>query len=123
MPDIAEKCGRNLADITVRQSIQLHWLTIEDLPDIIQKLDAAGLSPRGACGDVVRNVTGCPLAGLDGHEIIDASPYAMEVTRALKGNPEFYNLPRKFKISITGCSSWCSYPEINDIGFHPCGSR
>src|SRR5437899_1014187 len=65
--------------------------------------------------DVVRNVTGCPLAGLDGHEIIDASPLAVEIAHKLTANPEFYNLPRKFKISVTGCSVWCSYPEINDV--------
>jgi sulfite reductase (ferredoxin) len=64
---------------------------------------------------VVRNVTGCPLAGLDAHEIIDASPLAVEVAHKLTANPEFYNLPRKFKISVTGCPLWCSYPEINDV--------
>jgi sulfite reductase (ferredoxin) len=117
--DIARRHGRNLADITVRQAIQLHWLTIESLPEIIDRLDSVGLSPRGACGDVVRNVTGCPLAGLDADEVFDASPVALGVAHALAGNEEFYNLPRKFKISVTGCSSWCSYPEINDIGLTP----
>jgi sulfite reductase (ferredoxin) len=63
----------------------------------------------------VRNVTGCPLAGLDGHELIDASPLAVEIAHKLTANPEFYNLPRKFKISVTGCPIWCSYPEINDV--------
>jgi sulfite reductase (ferredoxin) len=117
--DIARKHGRDLVDITVRQAIQLHWLTIEDLPQIIDRLDAAGLSPRGACGDVVRNVTGCPLAGLDADEVIDASPFAIAAAGDLNGNSELYNLPRKFKVSITGCSVWCSYPEINDIGLTP----
>ncbi len=107
--------ARNLADITTRQAIQLHWLTIESLPEVVEALDAVGLSPRGACGDVVRNVTGCPLAGLDAHELIDASLLAKAVARELSGNPEFYNLPRKFKITVTGCPWWCSYPEINDI--------
>ena len=65
---------------------------------------------------MVRNVTGCPLAGLDGHEVLDASPLAVEVAHLLTANPEFYNLPRKFKISVTGCPIWCSYPEINDVG-------
>jgi sulfite reductase (ferredoxin) len=117
--DIAAKHGRDLVDITVRQAIQLHWLTIETLPGIIDRLDAAGLSPRGACGDVVRNVTGCPLAGLDADEVLDASPIALAASAAVKGNAELYNLPRKFKVSITGCSVWCSYPEINDIGLTP----
>jgi sulfite reductase (ferredoxin) len=117
--DIAAKHGRDLVDITVRQAIQLHWLTIEDLPEIIDRLDAAGLSPKGACGDVVRNVTGCPLAGLDADEILDASPFALAAAGDLNGNSELFNLPRKFKVSITGCSVWCSYPEINDIGLTP----
>jgi len=114
--DITEKYARGVADITTRQNIQLHWLTIEALPEIVEALTAIGLSPKGACGDVVRNVTGCPLAGLDGHELLDASPLAVEVAELLTANPEFYNLPRKFKISVTGCPIWCSYPEINDVG-------
>lgn len=113
--DVTKKYANNLADITTRQNIQLHWLTIEALPEIVDALAAVGLSSKGACGDVMRNVTGCPLAGLDGHELIDASPLAREVAKKLSGNPEFVNLPRKFKVSITGCSLWCSYPEINDL--------
>ena len=113
---ITRKYARNLADITVRQNIQLHWLSIESLPEVVGALDAIGLSPKGACGDVVRNVTGCPLAGVAADELIDASPIAIEIAHLLTANPEFYNLPRKFKISATGCPSWCSYPEINDIG-------
>src|ERR1700723_2029205 len=113
--ELTRKYAKNLADITTRQNIQLHWLTIESLPEVVDALTAVGLSPKGACGDVVRNVTGCPLAGLDGHEMIDASPLAVEIAHKLTANPEFYNLPRKFKISVTGCSAWCSYPEINDV--------
>ncbi len=113
--DITKKHARNVADITVRQNIQLHWLTIESLPEIVDALDAIGLSPKGACGDVVRNVTGCPLAGIAHDEVLDASPLAVEVAHQLTANPEFYNLPRKFKISISGCSVWCNYPEINDV--------
>src|ERR1700722_17495735 len=113
--DITRKHARNLADITVRQNIQLHWLTIESLPEIVDALDAIGLSPKGACGDVVRNVTGCPLAGIAHDEILDASPLAVAVAHELTANPDFYNLPRKFKISISGCSVWCNYPELNDV--------
>ena len=112
---LTRKYARNLADITVRQCIQLHWLTIESLPEVVETLSAVGLSPKGACGDVVRNVTGCPLAGIAADELIDASPLAAEIARLLTGNAELYNLPRKFKISITGCPSWCSHPEINDV--------
>ncbi|MGB6827217.1 MAG: nitrite/sulfite reductase [Terracidiphilus sp.] len=116
---LARKYSRNLADITVRQNIQLHWLTIESLPEVVDALDSIGLSPKGACGDVVRNVTGCPLAGVAADEMIDASPIAQEIARLLTANADFYNLPRKFKISATGCPNWCTYPEINDIGLTP----
>ncbi|HXZ11116.1 MAG TPA: nitrite/sulfite reductase [Candidatus Sulfotelmatobacter sp.] len=113
---LADRHARSVADLTVRQNIQLHWLTIEALPEAMKALAAEGLSPKGACGDVTRNVTGCPLAGIAADEIIDASPLALAASRLLTGNNEFYNLPRKFKVSITGCPVWCSYPEINDIG-------
>jgi sulfite reductase (ferredoxin) len=113
---LTRKYARNLADISVRQAIQLHWLTIESLPEVVDALSAIGLSPKGACGDVVRNVTGCPLAGVAADELIDAAPLARQIAALLAGNHEFYNLPRKFKISVTGCPSWCSVPEINDIG-------
>ena len=112
---LTKQHARNLADITVRQAIQLHWLTIESLPEVVDALDAIGLSPKGACGDVVRNVTGCPLAGVAADEIINSAPLAREIAAFLTGHAEFYNLPRKFKISVTGCPSWCSVPEINDI--------
>ena len=114
--DLAERHARGVADITVRQNVQLHWVTIESLPEVLETLWRVGLSTTGACGDVVRNITGCPLAGFDAHEYRDASPLVQELNGQLGGNSEFYNLPRKFKVSITGCRSWCTYPEINDVG-------
>ena len=114
--EITERHARGIADLTVRQNIQLHWVAIEALPELLETLWRCGLNTMGACGDVTRNVTGCPLAGVDVDEICDASSLAFEATRLLAGNPDYYNLPRKFKISITGCRVWCSYPEINDIG-------
>jgi len=113
---LTEEYARGVADITVRQNIQLHWVEITALPDLLHRLLRSGLTTMEACGDVARNITGCPLAGVDADEICDASPLVHEVNRMLVGNPEFYNLPRKFKISITGCRAWCSYPEINDVG-------
>ncbi|HEX6099812.1 MAG TPA: nitrite reductase [Thermoanaerobaculia bacterium] len=112
---VSERYARGVADITVRQNIQLHWIRVEDLPDVLDELWSAGLTTMGSCGDDTRNVTGCPLAGIDGHELVDASPLALEITRELVGNAEFYNLPRKFKIAISGCGVWCAYPEINDV--------
>jgi sulfite reductase (ferredoxin) len=114
--ELTERHARGIADLTVRQNIQLHWVSIEALPEILEALWQCGLNTMGACGDVTRNVTGCPVAGVDAGEICDASPLAMAVTRMLVGNNDFYNLPRKFKVSITGCKAWCAYPEINDIG-------
>jgi len=114
--EVAKKYARGQADITVRQNIQLHWVTIETLPEVLDSLWRAGLTTMGSCGDDVRNIVGCPLAGVDAGEIYDASPLVDEATRLFVGNSEFYNLPRKFKICITGCCVWCSYPEINDVG-------
>src|SRR5262252_904136 len=117
LAELSENHARGLADITVRQNLQLHWVTIESIPEIIESLQKSGLTTTGACGDVVRTVTGCPVAGLTHDEHFDASPWALAVDRALGGNREFYNLPRKFKMTVTGCRTWCSYPEINDVAF------
>ena len=114
--EIIEKYARGSADLTVRQNIQLHWVTIEDLPTVLDNLRRCGLTTMGSCGDDTRNIVGCPLAGVDADELYDASPLLLEANAQFVGNPEFYNLPRKFKICITGCNVWCSYPEINDVG-------
>jgi sulfite reductase (ferredoxin) len=114
--DLADRYARGVADLTVRQNIQLHWVRVEDLPAIFRSLTACGLGSLGTCGDVTRNITGCPLAGLDGDEVCDASPLVHAATAMVNGSPEFYNLPRKYKVSITGCRVWCTYPEINDLG-------
>ncbi len=113
--NLSANLGNGVADITVRQNIQLHWVRIESVPELIETLQSIGLTTTGACGDVVRNITGCPLVGVHAHEIADVSPVVNAIDKELGGNPEFYNLPRKFKISVTACPDWCSYPEINDI--------
>jgi sulfite reductase (ferredoxin) len=114
--DLAEWHGRGIADITVRQNFQLHWVTLESLPEVFQALWLKDVTTMGSCGDVTRNVTGCPVAGLDAEELLDASSLVREATELVNGNAAFYNLPRKFKVSISGCRAWCTYPEINDIG-------
>jgi len=114
--DISETYARGSLDITNRQNFQLHWLRIEDIPTIWDRLAAVGWTSMGSCGDDTRTVTGCPLAGVDADALVDASPLAIAVDRHMNGNPAFANLPRKFKISISGCAHWCTYPEINDIG-------
>ena len=100
--DLADRHGRGVADITVRQNFQLHWVTLEALPEVFQALWLQGVTTMGSCGDVTRNVTGCPVAGLDADELIDASPLVLQATELVNGNGAFYNLPRKFKVSISG---------------------
>lgn len=114
--DISDRYARSSIDITNRQNFQLHWLRIEDVPTIWNELARVGWTSMGACGDNTRTVTGCPLAGVQHGELIDASPIALAVDSFLNGNPDYANLPRKLKITITGCPDWCTYPEINDIG-------
>ena len=113
---LSERYGRGMGDITTRQNIQLHWLRIEDMPVILDELNAVGLSFTQACGDVWRNVVGCPLAGVDGHELIDSRPLIEELERTFVGDRRFSNLPRKFKVSVSGCLHRCAQHEINDIG-------
>jgi len=114
--DLSDKYARSSIDITNRQNFQLHWLRIEDIPTVWEELERVGWGSQGACGDNTRTVTGCPVAGVAHDELIDASPIAVQVDSFLNGNADYANLPRKFKITITGCAHWCSYPEINDIG-------
>jgi precorrin-3B synthase len=113
---LAERYGRSMGDITTRQNIQLHNLSIEDMPLVLDELNAVGLSFTQACGDVWRNIVGCPLAGVDGHELIDSRPLVAELERTFVGNREFSNLPRKFKVSVSACPHRCAQHEINDIG-------
>lgn len=116
---ISERFARGTADVTVRQNIQLHWLRIEDIPEIFQTLFEAGLTSMGACGDDTRNITTCPVSDLDPDPSNNLSDLVLKVTKELNGNPLFYNLPRKFKITLSGCATQCTYPEINDIGITP----
>lgn len=108
--------ARDSVDITNRQNFQLHWLRIEDLPTVWDELERVGLVSMGSCGDNTRTVTGCPLAGVEGDELLDTAPFALEIDRYFNGNPEYQNLPRKYKVTVCGCTAWCSYPEINDVG-------
>src|SRR5690606_11397250 len=98
--------GRGLADITTRHNIQIHWIRIEDLPEVLKRVQDCGLTTKAACGDDARNITGCSLAGLDVDEVCDASSLVLDASAMLIGSEEFYNLPRKYKVSITGCAVW-----------------
>jgi sulfite reductase (ferredoxin) len=113
----SERFGRDVADVTDRQNVQLHWIRIEDVPRIWDRLESVGLSTQEACGDTPRVVIGCPLAGVDAHEIIDATLYLLETERRYVGDKKFSNLPRKYKTSISGCRQQCAQHEVNDVAF------
>jgi sulfite reductase (ferredoxin) len=115
--DISRRYARGTADVTDRQNIQLHWVEIENVPAIWEALEAVGLSTTEACGDTPRVILGCPLAGLDAGEIIDATPEIAAIARQYIGDAAFSNLPRKFKSSISGCAAQCAIHEINDVAF------
>lgn len=114
---IAQELGRDVADVTDRQNVQLHWIRIEDVPAIWERLAAVGLGTTEACGDTPRVILGCPLAGVDAAEVVDATPAVEQVVARWVGDPAFSNLPRKFKSSISGCATHCGNHEINDIAF------
>jgi sulfite reductase (ferredoxin) len=114
---ISTEFGRDIADVTDRQNIQLHWIRIEDVPEIWRRLGAVGLQTTEACGDVPRGMLGCPLAGLAQDEVIDASGVLAETVAKYVGSPEFSNLPRKWKTSMSGCADQCTEPELDDVSF------
>lgn len=114
---LATTYGRDVADVTDRQNIQLHWVRIEDVPAIWAALEAVGLSTQEACGDTPRNMLGCPVAGVDAAEVLDATPALLATNALAEGNPEFSNLPRKYKTAISGCAARCTAHEINDVSF------
>ncbi|WP_026926492.1 nitrite/sulfite reductase [Granulicoccus phenolivorans] len=112
---ISRDFARGTADITDRQNIQLHWVEIENVPEIWRRLDEVGLDSVEACGDTPRGFLGSPVAGVAANEIIDTAPVADEIKRRFLGNPKYSNLPRKFKTAITGHPSLDVVHEINDI--------
>jgi len=115
--DISDRYARGTADLTDRQNVQYHWIRIEDVPAIWDTLEAVGLSSTEACGDTPRVMLGCPLAGIDAGEVIDATPQIEATTARWVGDPAFSNLPRKFKSAMSGCAAQCTVHEINDIAF------
>ncbi|GAB3682940.1 ferredoxin--nitrite reductase [Salinarchaeum chitinilyticum] len=110
--------GRSWIDLTTRQSIQLHWLRLEDIPEIWEKLEAAGVSSRSAGGDTMRNISGCPLAG-KAEEYVESRELLDEIQEGIRGDDALCNMPRKFNISVTGCRQGCAQDSINDIGLEP----
>src|SRR5919198_1695271 len=111
--EISKLHGRGEGELTTRQNVQLHYISLPALPDVFERLEAASLTTAGACGDTVRNMTGCPLAGLAHDELFDATPVLEEAASFFYGNPDYSDLPRKLKIAITACPDACAAPEIN----------
>jgi ferredoxin-nitrite reductase len=105
-------------DLTTRQSIQLHWLKLEDIPEIWEKLEAVGVSSRSAGGDTMRNISGCPVAG-KAEEYVESRALLDEIQAEIRGDDDLSNMPRKFNISVTGCRQGCAQDSINDIGLEP----
>jgi ferredoxin-nitrite reductase len=105
-------------DFTTRQSIQLHWLELEDIPEIWEKLEAVGVSSRSAGGDTMRNISGCPVAG-KGNEYVESRTLLDEIQEEIRGDDDLCNMPRKFNISVSGCRQGCAQDSINDIGLEP----
>jgi sulfite reductase (ferredoxin) len=115
--EVSTTYARDTADITDRQNIQYHWIRVEDVPTIWERLEAVGLSTTEACGDSPRPFLGSPVAGVARDEIIDGSPALAEIKRRFIGNPDYANLPRKFKTSVSGHPSLDGAPEVNDVSF------
>ncbi|MFP9060122.1 nitrite/sulfite reductase [Natrialbaceae archaeon A-chndr2] len=111
--------GNGWLDVTTRQAIQLHWINLEDVPEIFDRLDEVGLSAVQACGDSWRNIVGCPVAGKDKHEHVDAHQLGHDLHDTFKENEAHSNLPRKWKVSVTGCDEGCGQGDINDLAFEP----
>jgi ferredoxin-nitrite reductase len=111
--------GNNFLDLTTRQDVQVHWVEMRYLPEIWRRLEEVGVTTVQACGDSARNVLCCPVSGLGREEAVDAYPVAQAISNYFTGNREYANLPRKFKMSVTGCLEDCAQAEINDIGMLP----
>jgi len=118
-PDDSPVFGNRYADLTTRQDVQLHWIRIADVPRIWQRFWEVGLTTVQACGDSARNVCSCPVSGIDAKEVVDAYPVAHAISAFFTGNREYANLPRKWKIAVTGCTEDCARVEINDVGLWP----
>jgi len=117
LADVAEAYSRGFGHVTTRQNVQFHFVKLHDAAPAMTRLAEAGLTTREACGNSVRNITGCPYAGVSPEEVFDVTPYAEALTRFLLRHPLSSTLPRKFKIAFEGCAEDHSLTAINDLGF------
>jgi sulfite reductase beta subunit-like hemoprotein len=113
--EISERYGRDQGELTTRQNIQLHYITLDHFPTILEQLKAVGLTTMGGCGDVVRNITGCPVAGVSREELFDVTGDIAAAAKFFYGNREYSDLPRKHKITLSACAFQCNAPEINCV--------
>ena len=111
--------GNGYIDLTTRQSVQLHWLKLEDIPEVWEKLEGVGVTSRSAGGDTMRNISGCPVAGKDADEFVESRELLDELQADLRGDNALANMPRKFNISVTGCREGCAQDSINDVALEP----
>lgn len=116
MADIADNYSRGWGHVTTRQNVQFHYVQLEKVPDLLRLLGSVGLTTREACGDTVRNVQGCHLAGACPYEAIDITPWAEAAYEHFVRNPIAQRLPRKFKINFSGCATDCGQAMFNDVG-------
>src|SRR5947209_13378608 len=117
LADLSEEYSDAICHITTRQDIQLHYVHIEDVPSVFRRLAAVGITTREACGNSVRNVTACPLAGICHTEAFDVSPYAKAVTYYLLGHPDTQDFGRRFESAFSGCRDQaCALVTIHDMG-------
>ncbi|MCS7224439.1 MAG: nitrite/sulfite reductase [Armatimonadetes bacterium] len=107
--------GQNYLELTTRQNFQIHYVHLTRLPEVFHQIQQLGLTTKGGCGDTVRNITGCPVAGLDPHQLFDPTPIIQEASQLFDTTPEYSDLPRKHKITISTCPYWCTAPEINCV--------
>jgi sulfite reductase (NADPH) hemoprotein beta-component len=117
LADVAERYSRGFGHVTTRQNMQFHFVDLHEVETVMRRLAEAGLTTREACGNSVRNITACPLAGVAEDELFDVTPYAEALTRHLLRHPLSASLPRKFKIAFEGCAEDHVATGINDIGF------
>ncbi len=113
--ELTEKFSRGQAELATRQNLQLHWIRVEHFPEIFATLDASGFNNAGGCGDTVRNITGCPVAGLTHDEAFDTGPLIEQAAEFFYGHRVYSDLPRKHKITIAACNGQCNAPEMHDI--------
>jgi ferredoxin-nitrite reductase len=119
LAEVTRDYGRDLLDLTTRQQVQLRWIRIEDVPEVLNRLERAGLTSLQTGHDNIRNVTTCPAAGLNPDEPLDSRALVMELHRSIVGNWNAANLPRKLNITVLGCRDNCTHAEINDIALTP----